>query len=59
MKSPSIIAWLNVGFLVVAGVVGIIAGKWVLGTILLALASLLGVFVVVTERWWYRTRHHS
>lgn len=51
VDSNFIIARLNVAILVVGSIVAFIAGKWIVGASVLALAFALGLFVAFMERW--------
>lgn len=52
----STIPWLNVTVLVVAGVVALVARKWIAGATVLAMALGLALFIVTTERWYHSRR---
>lgn len=51
MDSKHTIVRIDVGILVIAGIVALIAGEWLAALVGFGLAFVLGVFVVLMERW--------
>lgn len=51
MKSRHVIAWVNLGMLYLAGIVGLVAQKWTLGGLLLGASVVLTFPLIALDRW--------
>lgn len=58
MNSKFLISWYHVVVMTGAGLIALIAQKWVAAAAILALALVAGLFTMFTERWDRSRRGH-